>query len=272
MIRFRTVQDERLYLALRAEMLLRISRHLPPSLAADAFRNLGKIEALIHHEGQRQGFAAARIAEASGIASLPPNRVLFEVYGGKDTPLVAAEESFIEKLPHEVSDALLVHAWMDGEPMEFRPQTIKEAVAAYGDDMGVSAGSDEPVVARPAKPAPVQPRDEPEDDDIELPGMGQSGLVPVGSVADDEIPPDSPSFIDDVRGTVEKLQSAGWKPANWGDMVMKLHLETRIDAAFLDLQLSSDIGVAMLNQCGIYDLNPGVGVTFLDSGELITRT
>ena len=28
----------------------------------------------------------------------------------------------------------------------------------------------------------------------------------------------------------------------------------------------------MLNQCGIYDLNPGLGVTFLDSGELITRT
>ena len=53
---------------------------------------------------------------------------------------------------------------------------------------------------------------------------------------------------------------------------MKLHLETRIDAAFLDLQLSSDIGITMLNQCGIYDLNPGLGVTFLDSGELITRT
>lgn len=251
MIRFRHSEDERRYLALRSE-IYRLAAALPPTAVTRVLRNLGKLEQLLHLEGVRQGLAIAEISNLASEHGHPHVRPLkaFQahatIYGSTDSPLSAVEQEWLTKLAiTEQESHAAASAWLDDAAMRYAPQTLTEW---EGED----------------PPAPVFERL----DDV----MERVNRVPDAAESDAstvalDIPPvmeprhdaeeESPSFLDEVRNHLQPLLSGGWNPDNWRDLILRLHLDMKVDAAFLDLQLSTDFGRAMLDQCGLYNLHPG---------------
>lgn len=89
--------------------------------------------------------------------------------------------------------------------------------------------------------------------------------------AEDE-PGEMPAFIDALRNPLGAIAKDGID--NWQDLIMKLHLATGHDAGILDIQLSTPVGRGLLDQCGLFDLHPGLGLNmtaFLSHREMQNR-
>jgi len=89
-----------------------------------------------------------------------------------------------------------------------------------------------------------------------------------GAQAEDS-PGEMPAFIEDLRGPLGSI--AKDEIDNWHDLIMKLHLATGYDAGVLDIQLSTPVGRGLLDQCGILNVHPGLGLNmtkFLSGEEL----
>lgn len=277
-MRFRTVEDERRYGALRIEMYLRLL-HLPPHVAGEVLRNWSKIEALLYWEGVRQGLA---IAALNGMDERPnPDRVLFAatnavrchaaVYGDADTPLCAVEAKHMAAI---FADAPLtkaaaeLHPWLSTAPVEFAPQTLAEVSRRHvgnpqaGDEAPPVLGATAPQVAPPPLTGGFIPQSVLDEDLMRL--MAQEDLA--AEERDDDQPPQSPDFLDRVRDELRDQLGHGWKPSGWPDLIMRLHMAMHVDASYLDLQLSSDNGRAVLAQVGLFDIFPGLGVMVNDGG------
>lgn len=253
MIRFRCAEDEQRYNDLRTQIYVRVAAGLPVKVANEVLRNLGKLEALLHLEGLRQGVAAEALYNVSVEAERPicqPSKAYqlhCAVYGSSDTPLRDAELEWLQRL--DCDEMYMSETALDPKPMRFAPTTLAEAVVE-----GRIVYKQEELLGDPT-PVPVRPLS---DDELEAVLAG----------GDDE--PQSPDAVDRVRGTLQEMLAAGWRPADWSALIMKLHQRLGMDAFFLDLQLSGPSGRAMLDQCGLVEVRPGSAVTIQDfSGPLI---
>jgi hypothetical protein len=276
MPRFRVIEDERKYLALRTELYLRIAAHLPPQIASEIMRNYGKLEALLHFEGVKQGLAistlglAGEMSDVEALAELDllrPAEAIARIYGDADTPLVVAEAKWVAMMPGR---GLEEEPWLSAAPVELPPMTLAEAHERYGPDLKVSA----PAVraTRPAAETPVESAA----DYVPTPGDLRSAADALAESDDplamlerfaipehEDAVGESPEQIERIRDTLVRLtKDGGWKPADWQELIMRLHIEMQTDAWFLDVQLSTDVGRAMLAQCGMPDIHPGAGVMF----------
>jgi len=122
-MRFRLGEDERRYLTLRSEVYLRLLPHLPQQTLVEVMRNLGKMEAMAYGEGIKQGMVVA--ASSADAEVMPPIVAHADFYGDAQTPLVRVEEKMLPKKRED-------HPWLVALPVEFPPQTLAEALAAYG--------------------------------------------------------------------------------------------------------------------------------------------
>lgn len=98
--------------------------------------------------------------------------------------------------------------------------------------------------------------------DFGVPAQDATSHPPVMEPRHD--PDESPAFLDEVRNRLQTLMKAGWHPDDWGQLVLRLHQEMKVDAGYLDIQLSTDFGRAMLDQCGLFELHPGHGIVLSD--------
>lgn len=279
MPRFRVAEDEKVYLALRTEMYLRVAKMVPAHVASEILRNFGKLEALLHFEGFKQGLAVAELAAAGEltgavdglrqISLMNPAMAHAAIYGDADTPLASAEDRWMEKLL-AVGDVGALRAgrpWLSTTPVELPPLTLADAVTKYGPDLSVSSPT-APVAAAP------EPSMAPTRDPITSPAEALDALIgddPIGALAAIEMPPDlppeeipqeSPEFIEWIREALQKSMADGWKPENWTDLILRLHTQMAVDAFWLDIQLSTDVGRAMLAQSGLPHVHPGASVMF----------
>jgi hypothetical protein len=276
-IRFRHTEDEARYLRLRSAIYREIATHLPARLVSTVMRNLGKMEQVLHLEGIRQGVSVAELsllAQELGGRDLRAFQAHATLYGSQDTPLTDVEQEWLEKLGLDPTTA--DGAWLDRSPMRFAPKTVVESGANPRDRDGVklapgvtSISAEELLERRGTEPTELQlldrqaptPGGRPPDVD------GYKEVEP-GDYADEEIQPESPSFLDRVRGQIQTMTAGGWKAESYQQLVLDLHRELQTDAAFLDLQLSTHVGRTMLTQCGIF-LNPGHGINL---GEMGVKT
>jgi hypothetical protein len=138
-IQFRSEADERRYLALRSEIVMRLMQ-CPIDIAHEILRNIGKLESFVHAEGVRQGTVATLLALGGDVATLltmtdssgdTPLGIHARVYAGASTPLVRAERGFLEARGAD-ADALLSNPVFDASPTKFAPTTLAEAIAEYG--------------------------------------------------------------------------------------------------------------------------------------------
>jgi len=230
LIRFRLVEDERRYIALRTELYVRLAQSgADVSAIADILRNLGKIESFSYAEGIRQGVIAmsAQTGDAVDTSALD---VHHQLYGHADTPL------------HEVErmEGIAGYGVCEERPWEFAPLTLGEAKKYYA--------------------APV-PSARAEDclEDLQEPSRGKT----LAEIFSEEVAEDatdehlhrvaSPDFLDRVR---EELLNAQRTFESWSDLIYHLHRATGVDAGALDLQLSTAEGRAVLDQAGFFNLSP----------------
>ena len=271
MIRFRSSEDERRYLLLHGEMCRRItSAGLSDATACQILRNLGKIEMMLFLEGIRQGLAAGALgheavkanegAQEVAAPSPMPDPFAFKayqlhamVYGSADTPLRAVEKEWLDRLG--LPENHLATSWLDDKPMRFAPMTVAEAMG--------EPTAPPPVVKIHADRAPV-PLALPADD-------ASGGWDRTNADGLDDQPfevdrerPESPIFLDQVRDRLQVMTASGWKPVTWPELILRLHQEMSVDAAFLDLQLSTDFGRTVLDQCGLAGIAPGASIVFND--------
>jgi hypothetical protein len=181
LISFRTAEDERRYLALRNEMVLRLAASCPAPIAHEILRNLGKLEAFVFVEGVRQGAIATDLnaLATEGVEDASPLMAHAVVYSGSDTPLTRCERGLLERCGMSPSavDAYLSAALFNTSATQFAPTTLAEAQDAYGPMLMPLA----PESPRPAQaPRPV-PRRNPDRDDLddlddldESPGLDES--------------------------------------------------------------------------------------------------
>jgi hypothetical protein len=83
-----------------------------------------------------------------------------------------------------------------------------------------------------------------------------------GEYEPDEVQPESPDFLDLARDAIQTLKRGGWDPKTWQDLVLGLHRQMHVDAGFLDLQLTTHVGRAVLDQCDLAGLAPPEMVAF----------
>lgn len=299
MIRFRHADDEKLYLALRTEIYLRVAA-LPPKTVSEIMRNFGKLEAILHTEGLRQGLAIGEIAALLGPdgPSVLPEKPALEAhaafYGLADTPLKLVEQATLKEIDFEGSP----RPWLDDKPIQFPPQTlaemnatnpttprIVERVEMVGPPRAIQEPSRESLEEIPEIPAAdiakaVQPNRRAgqrpkklldELDAIIDAAEGDLDDVLLRTDLDDVLlrteraiaeGAESPQLLDRLRDTLKDLLRQGWKPTSWADLIMKLHLVLQIDAGFLDLQLVTEAGRTVLDQCGLFDMKPGPHIVF----------
>jgi hypothetical protein len=291
LIRFRLVEDERRYIALRTELYLRLSQAgAPVAVVADVLRNLGKIESFAYSEGIRQGAVAAMVAPA-GKAALDLH---YEVYGHADTPLREVEKKL------GCTGTLGVFEEM---PLEFAPLTLGEAKKYYTEkqavEVGVLAAEVEGLLAAGEKVRADLRRemklDVLDDEEIhtrydaafdaahdDLPPFPEDQDRRGDAAADDlffdatERPADaveatpralddsnehlrevsSPDLLDRIRDELLAAQEGGEVFKTWEDLIMHLHLFFGIDAGALDLQLSTHEGRTVLQQAGLFGFPP----------------
>jgi hypothetical protein len=273
MIRFRFREDETRFVKLHAEMFEKLARAgLSDVVGSETLRNVGKIEQMAFMEGVRQGLAmAAIVAEMvqREIAAIPEPQAqkAFQlhsmIYGSSDTPLRAVEKEWLDKL--DLDEEHLAKSWLDDKPMRFAPATLREL-----------DGTEPPIapmmsIKAATKPTPVMsPEMTPESDESPPPRMEDLkaavdvALAEMPPDADDEADPqpESPAFLDVVRDNILDMKRGGWDPKTWQDLVLGLHRRMHADAGFLDLQLTTHVGRAVLDQCGLAGLAPPEMVSF----------
>lgn len=300
MIRFRQTEDERRYLKLRTELYLRVAQ-LPPKLVNEAMRTFGKLEQLLQLEGVRQGLAVAELsllAEESGkpgVRGLKAFQAHATMYGSQDTPLVDVEQERLQSWdrPGERARA----AWLDESPMRYAPQTLAEweeeqAFLSLPDGRRVlkkghrfEDGEEHPI-HQALRDAPLD--DEPVSDEDEAAiaeawadvDAGDTSALEedwashdwseeealLGRSVDPDDAQERPDMLDRTRNQIQLMRAQGWDPENWEQLIMELHLAMRVDAAFLDIQLSTPMGRAVLAQCGVL-ITPGQGLFLADINE-----
>jgi len=282
-MRFRVGEDERRYGALRVEAYLRLLP-LPAATVSEILRNWSKIEAILFWEGVKQGLAigtlramdARRADEQLLNGATTAVAAHAAVYGDADTPLADVEARHLQTLFADAPEALAaagMHPWLSAKPVEFAPQTLAEFTKRYGVDavsgvVGVTAQQAAPAILAAPPPQDAPEEEDPADRDIME--RLQSLIDQEDEAAElrgEDRPPESPAFLDRVRDELLSQVSQGWKPSGWADLIMRLHLSMQVDASYLDLQLSSDSGRAVLAQAGLFDVFPGLGVIVNDQGE-----
>jgi len=266
MIRFRFTEDERRYLLLLSEAYRLIAQHLPVAAAARVMRNLGKLEQMASLEGVRQGLAIAELSllnEEGGrqtVRGLKAFQAHAVIYGSTDTPLREAELEWLDKLgaPEDTSD----QAWLDHAPMRFAPQTLAEWKEEQSTPPHFSRLEDlDPDLL------PSEMRRLPD------PNAGHGAVDGFGGSDFDDFPgptPDDagdrqerPAMLDQLRDVIAAIKP---KPATWTDLILQVHRVTGIDAGFLDLQLSTDMGRTVLAQCGV-QVDPGMGINLQEISD-----
>lgn len=274
-MRFRLIEDERRYNALRVEMYLRLAK-LPAPMVSDVLRNISKIEALLFWEGVKQGVAMAAIDSFDPVSGTSPERIVPDIYrdtptvahakfyGPIDTPLAAMEIAYVKKLGDEAEPD---HPWIARQPAEFAPLTLAEATTNYGPDLNVQPAPEQAAATPVAAPRPA-PAGPPVDSGVDAEFMDQLlAAHDAAEEAGEEMPPESPAYIDRIRDELLRHLKAGWKPNSWRDLILHLHREMGVAANFLDLQLSTEVGRTMLAQVGLPSIFPGLGVLVNDDGE-----
>lgn len=260
-MRFRLGEDERLYETLKTEVYLRLLAHLPRAAISEAMRNIQKMEAMAYGEGIKQGMAVAALSKRRDLTPIVQHAAF---YGDAGTPLRRVEEA-------QWPGAEQTDPWVQAEPVVFPPQTIAEAIAAYGPTLEPGASSERPT--KPSKRLPPVP----DDDDGEVDFEDERAALASPTVdtsrsvidEDDDRPPQSPDLLDRIRSTIKSQLNDGWKPKGWPDLIMRLHLVMQIDASYLDLQLSGEQGRTVLDQCGLSNLVPGAGVIVDPEGTFL---
>lgn len=288
MIRFRLVEDERRYIALRTELFLRLSQaNAPVAVVADVLRNLGKIESFAYSEGIRQGAVAATVAPAIKSAL----DLHHDVYGHADTPLREVEKKLGNTGTFGIFEEL---------PLEFAPLTLGEAKKFYAEKQAAEVGvlaveveellaagekvrtdlrrelkrdmamDDEEVHARydAAFEAAHEDTPFPSDEDRRDDGGVADLLFDALDVEAEEKPRaaddpnehlrevSSPDILDRIRDELLAAKEGGAEFKTWEDLIMHLHLFFSIDAGSLDLQLSTHEGRTVLQQAGYFQFPP----------------
>lgn len=261
MIRFRFTEDERRYLLLLAESYRIIASQLPPAMAARVMRNLGKLEQMGYLEGIRQGLAIAELSllnadgDRQSVRGLKAFQAHAVIYGLTDTPLRQVEQEWLDKLG--VVEGTSLGPWLDSEPMRYAPQTLAEWEDEQAAPPHFSRLEDLDPKLQPA--GWFDDRDRAaasiEQDEIELP----PGIKPEGADSRQE----RPALLDQIR---DVLVNANPKPSNWQELILHVHRATGIDAGFLDIQLSTDMGRTVLTQCGLH-IDPGLGINLQELSE-----
>jgi hypothetical protein len=261
-IRFRFTEDERRYLQLLSEAYRIIASKVPPALVSRVMRSVGKLEQMAYLEGVRQGLAIAELSlrlEERGrqsVRDLKAFQAHAILYGSTDTPMREVELEWLEKIGLPENTAAT--AWLDDEPLRYAPQTLAEWEGEESTPEAAPAPHFsnlqdlDPDLRRHFQPDAPDAPDEPP---FELP----PGIKPEG--ADD--PQERPAMLDQLRDVLSELNP---KPETWQDLILHTHRVTGIDAGFLDLQLSSDMGSAVLAQCGIH-IHPGLGFNLQELQE-----
>lgn len=269
MLRFRFREDEKRYLKLLGEVYRLVASHLPPQHTSTALRNLGKIQDMLMLEGVRQGVAAAAISNLAknigdgDLEHLKAFQLHAHIYGSSDTPLSAAEAEWIEKLGFRGPGfERACGPWLDPESMRFAPATEEElapetALEAMREFRALDDGS--PLAPRADEPIETAPERAPATDDVEI-----GRLLTEATDAQER-----PDLLDRVRDALIGLKRDGFEPTGWSDMLMKLHLTMHVDAGFLDLQLSTPMGMTVLSQAGYTHLHPGAQIDLMSlQGEV----
>lgn len=294
MIRFRNEEDERRYTILRTEIFARLAAAgLSGEVLAMAMRNLGKVEMMIYLDALRQGLAMGAIAaSADEKGALVEPRALkawqlhATIYGSSDSPLRETELEWLRKL--DIDETWLATSWLDDKPLRFAPMTLTEWLGEQAPVAPVykidAPYAPTPIVRRaeppetmPAPPEAADPLDaalaEIIDSDEDPVAILQRHRVMPEPDAESESTggPESPEFCDRVRDAIQTLQKGGWKPGGWVELIRGLHLHMHVDAAYLDLQLSTHVGRTVLDQCGLFGIAPGTSVILqdlLEGGEV----
>jgi hypothetical protein len=296
MIRFRHQDDERRWTSLRAQIYLRLATYLPHPMLAETMQNFCKLEELLLLEGVRQGVACQTLAElmkngGADLDGMRPFQLHAHVYGSQDTPLRAVELERLERLglPATTGEA----STLDGKPMRFAPaprvddllldrtmsrlektggslndglgnvpakKEALEELVRMSEDAGGYRELEPDAVLTALERAPLD--DEPLSDE-ELAQLGPEGLgASEPDFYGDPIPLESPDTIDRIRDTIQHLRAGGWTPTSWTELVLRLHMLMHIDAAYLDLELSTEMGRAVLDQCGLFEIQPGYATSY----------
>jgi hypothetical protein len=246
-IRFRHADDEKKYVLLRTEVARGLAG-LPRPAAAAAMQAFAKLELLLQLEGVRQGMALASLSlRDPSLGRVKAFQTHANLYGSSDTPLAAVEDEWLSRWGH-TSDG---DPWLDPSPMRFAAQPV-------------SAGDDESLSRAWAQPLVVPQTYELPHPFTKLPEKPLGRWIDPDGDREDDLRPESPSFLSNVRDSIRELLQAGWKPKDWTDLIMKLHLHMQVDAAFLDLQLSTEMGRTVIAQNGLFHVHPGDGLFLED--------
>lgn len=261
MLRFRFTEDERRYLRLLGHAYRTIARHLPQSEMSSVLRDLGKIQDILWLEGVRQGVSATVLASADQTMTrrrMGAFQIHAEVYGERDTPLHEAERAYAQAL--DLVDALN-DPWMDNAPMQFAPEVTPESGPPRG---AFPAVQHEAVTSEQAEP-------EPDQDPGELSASSIMDAVEeaIRTAPSPEESQEQPAMLDRVREELVAIKK-GDAPESWEKLIFALHLRTGIDAGFLDLQLGTPMGQAVLEQAGFLDMQPGPFGTDLGSVRMLS--
>lgn len=261
MIRFRFREDEKRYVSLVSEVYRLVAGSLPPDRVSTVMRNLGKLQDMLMLEGVRQGVAASAISNIAkerhqgDKEELKAFQLHAHIYGSQDTPLRDIELEWLEKLD---SKHLADLPWLDEKPMRFAPETEREFQGELRRETSRKAWEkwdqseiDAEVKPWPDVPDPDQldfPEELPEDVDLE---------AAIQALDTDEDAQERPQLLDRIRETLMDFGKTGLRPADWRDLILRLHLALHVDAGALDMQLGTAMGRTVLAQAGFHDLQPG---------------
>lgn len=276
---FRTSEDERRYFALRTEFFVRLVQSgVSAQTVHDMMRNFGKMEDMMLFEGVRQGMAVAVLVEAND--GVLPLEMHASLYAGGETPLSRIESQLS-------GESVKYHPYLGVEPLEFGPLTLTEAIEKYGPDLTVDAPRasskraagqiDDPMGVLDAfrngeDPEAVFAELEKAGADTnqavlaELAELAQAGL---DAASEDDQPLERPDLLDRIREILLKAQPA----KNWPELILMVQRELvpPIDAGYLDIMLSSPMGMTVLSQCKLFHLHPGAAVMVGEDGVVVTR-
>ena len=265
MLRFRTVQDEKRYLTLMTEVYLRLGQSgISPTVVSEILRNLGKIEAFVFHEGVRQGVIAGILQQAES-ADPSAQDLHFSLYGSAETPLTRCEESY--RTEHKI---------FDETPVRFAPLTLQEAIQEYGTDLQPAAlrSADIDEAFTPEVDKEIEDMfngdDDARDHVLELSGVSLEELEKMLAPKEQDETHQAPESLDRMRDELQRLLKSGWKPKDYPEVVLALQASMHADAVFIDLQLGSEQGRAVLAQVGLMQLplipmDDGAEIKFLES-------
>jgi hypothetical protein len=257
-VRFRRLEDEQRYLALRTELYLRVAEALreQPLLCQEILRNLGKIEHVAFYEGVEQGAVASFFALEldEDFASLSAADMHRQIYAHHDTPLTEAERSPWTAMADQLR--LVCPQLLVAPRAEYVPMTLQEVEG--------TAVAPAPVRDR-ARIAPATIRrsliaddladtmiEAAEDDDV----LALDNLLASLPSSPEPDLSASPQLLDRIRDALVTRARNGWKPTQWSEVVLAAMQDTSIPAYTVDAQLATPEGVTVLRQAGMLDLEP----------------